>query len=278
MARILGLYDVKRDKWDKLAYIHSGADGTPCVNGEPAGIVIHCAGEDMPLCADYAIIIPKGLSPLDEGYMAINSGEALIRLSRDSASVINSGFIGVSAKVELWRVIKAGVLTVSDKASRGERQDTAGPALESLVEALGATVVKRATVPDEQAAIASLLREWADISEDEGLHLILTTGGTGLSKRDVTPEALLEVHDKLVPGFGEIMRSRSMLHTPRGYLSRNLAVVRGSSLIIAFPGSEKAVRQCFAAIAQSLRHGIEILNGWDAECGGHVHSDRRTRG
>jgi molybdenum cofactor synthesis domain-containing protein len=179
--------------------------------------------------------------------------------------VVNAGFAQVSSKVEFWRNIIAGVLTISDRASRGNRVDTAGPALSRLAEALGTEVKYNAVVPDDRDKIADKLREWID--SDARPELVMTTGGTGLSKRDVTPEALTDVGERLVPGFGELMRSRSMIHTARGCLSRSIAVIRGGTLIIAFPGSETAVRQCFAAIAPSLRHGIAVLNGWESECG-----------
>jgi molybdenum cofactor synthesis domain-containing protein len=167
--------------------------------------------------------------------------------------------------MESLRPIMAGVLTVSDKGSKGERADAAGPALVNLVCAAGAIVKRRDIVPDERDAIAGKLREWAD---DDRLDLILTTGGTGLSRRDVTPEAILDVREKIAPGFGEIMRSHAALYTSRGFLSRGIAVTRGSTLIIAFPGSERAARQCFEAIVPALRHGVETLCGWDFDCGG----------
>jgi molybdenum cofactor synthesis domain-containing protein len=143
--------------------------------------------------------------------------------------------------------------------------DTAGPALADLLRAVGSTVERREVVPDERDVIASKLTEW---SGPDGLDLILTTGGTGLSRRDVTPEALMDVGEKTAPGFGEIMRSHSMLYTPRGFLSRGTAVTRGGSLIIAMPGSERGARQCFEAVMPALRHAVGTLRGWDSECGG----------
>jgi molybdenum cofactor synthesis domain-containing protein len=265
MTRILGLYDVMRGEWDKLAYIHSSAAGETCVNGAASRIAIHAPGEAFQDGAGYAIVIP-GSAPEDAGFIAVNSGELLLRIdSRSVTGVVNPGFAGVSARAEFWRIIRAGVLTVSDRAAAGERDDTSGAALISLIEATGAEVIHRDTVPDERDAIAGKLKEWADGSPCP--ELIMTTGGTGLSRRDITPEALTDVGERVVPGFGELMRSRSMLRTPMGCLSRSLAVLRGGTLIIALPGSETAVRQCFAAIAPSLRHGVGILNGWDSECG-----------
>jgi molybdenum cofactor synthesis domain-containing protein len=266
MIRVLGLYDAARGEWDKLAYIHGSSAGEICVNGQAAEVVFHRAGLEFPRDAGYAVVIPGGIVPENAEFAAVNSGELLLKLDRGRVlEVVNSGFAQVSAKVEFLRNIIAGVLTISDKASRGERCDSAGPALSNLTRALGAEVRYSAVVPDDREKIAGQLREWID--RDGSPDLILTTGGTGFSKRDVTPEALMDVGEKIVPGFGELMRARSMLHTARGCLSRSVAVIRGGTLIIAFPGSETAVRQCFTAVAPSLRHGIEVLNGWNFECG-----------
>lgn len=171
----------------------------------------------------------------------------------------------VKANENEERKIRAGVLTVSDKGAIGERVDTAGPGLAALLEKFGASVELTRVVPDERDKIADVLSDWAD---DKKLELILTTGGTGLSPRDVTPEALMEVGDRVVPGFGEHMRAQSISQTPHGILSRGLAVTRRSTLIIALPGSERGSRQCFEWIEPALCHAVEILNKRKAECGG----------
>ena len=165
---------------------------------------------------------------------------------------------------EISRIISSGILTVSDKGSRGEREDVSGRNLEEILINWGAQVQRKAIVPDEKEIIAAQLIEWAD---KDKLKLILTTGGTGLSSRDVTPEALLLVGDRLVPGIGECMRIKSMSQTPNGILSRGIAVTRGKSLIIALPGSENGSRSCFEAVEPALRHAIEIINDWKGECG-----------
>jgi len=162
------------------------------------------------------------------------------------------------------KVISSGVLTVSDKGFIGERTDTSGEKLTELLTGFGAHVKRRAIVPDEKDKIAAQLIEWAD---NDNLELIITTGGTGLSPRDVTPEALLLAGDRIVPGIGECMRIKSLSQTPNGILSRGIAVTRGKSLIIALPGSERGSRSCFEAIEPALRHAIEILNDWKGECG-----------
>jgi len=163
------------------------------------------------------------------------------------------------------RQISSGVLTVSDKGYAGERLDTSGEALSELLKNFGADVKRRAIVPDEKDKIAAQLIEWTD---KDNLELILTTGGTGLSPRDVTPEALLLVGDRIVPGLGEYMRIKSAVQTPNGILARSIAVTRGKSLIIALPGSERGSRCCFEAAEPALRHAIEVLIGIGGECEG----------
>jgi molybdenum cofactor synthesis domain-containing protein len=127
---------------------------------------------------------------------------------------------------------------------------------ELLQDLEGVEIAARDIVPDERETIAARLRQWAPSA-----HLILTTGGTGLSSRDVTPEALSEIADRIVPGLGEQMRAASLKHTPNAPLSRALAVTLGRCLIVALPGSERGARQCFEAIRPSLRHAVEILRG-----------------
>jgi molybdenum cofactor synthesis domain-containing protein len=265
-SKILGIQNLKNGEWYKLIYVHSNSTGGLCVNGALSALSLRKAGETPGDGSGFEIILQPDTDVSVERFLAVNSGETMLFLDENNLiSVICPGFIGASANVEVRRPIRAGVLTISDKGSRGEREDTAGPALVGMVSAIGAVVEKSDILPDDRNVIAEKLADWSD---NEGLHLILTTGGTGLSKRDVTPEALMDVHEKLVPGFGEIMRSHAMLYTTRGFLSRSVAVVRHDALIIAFPGSERAVRQCFEVIAPALRHGVDTLNGWDSECGG----------
>jgi molybdenum cofactor synthesis domain-containing protein len=155
-----------------------------------------------------------------------------------------------------------GILTISDKGSRGEREDESGPAVKEVLAPLDARLVKYEVVPDEREVISARLREWAD----EGIDLIITTGGTGLSRRDVTPEATLAVVERLVPGFAEAMRAQSLKQTPRAMLSRAVCGIRRGSLIINLPGSPRAVRECLGAILPALPHAIEVLRGEIEEC------------
>ena len=159
--------------------------------------------------------------------------------------------------------MKVGILTVSDKGAKGEREDRSGPAARETVEAAGGEVVRYEIVPDDQAAIRAVLVEWSDA----GLDLILTSGGTGFSPRDWTPEATKAVIERETPGLAEAMRAAGMKATPTAMLSRAVAGIRRSTLIVNLPGSERAVRESLAAILPALPHGIEILKGTAAECG-----------
>ena len=154
--------------------------------------------------------------------------------------------------------IRAGVLTISDKASRGERVDTSGAAIAELLTTIDATVQRSEVVPDERDQIAATLRSWADSDE---LDVIVTTGGTGLGPRDVTPEATLDVIERPVPGLGEVMRSTGLKHTPMAALSRGVAGIRGRCLILNLPGSEKGTRQNLSAVIDLLPHAVDLLRG-----------------
>ena len=158
----------------------------------------------------------------------------------------------------------AAVVTVSDRSFRGERPDGAGPAAAEMLEAAGYQVEERVIVPDEEAEIRAALVRLAD---ERDAALIVTSGGTGFSPRDVTPEATLAVCPRQVPGIPEAMRAASMAITPRAMLSRAAAGIRGRSLIVNLPGSPKAVRENLEAVLPALEHGLEMLRGGPADCG-----------
>jgi molybdenum cofactor synthesis domain-containing protein len=158
--------------------------------------------------------------------------------------------------------MKVGILTVSDKGARGEREDRSGPAIREMMEAAGGEIVRAKIVPDEQDEIRAALIDWSD----EGLDLILTTGGTGFSPRDWTPEATKAVIDRETPGIAEAMRRAGMERTPTAMLSRAAAGIRKRTLIVNLPGSEKAVRESLDAILPALPHGVDILKGTASEC------------
>lgn len=159
------------------------------------------------------------------------------------------------------RELSIGVLTCSDTRSKGEAEDTAGRALRELSEQAGWRVTSYHVCPDDQESITTSLIEMADV---EGVDVVFTCGGTGLGPRDVTPEATLLVGERVVPGIPEYLRAASLQVTKRAMLSRAVAVARGRTLIINFPGSEKAARESFGFVADQLEHAVEMMAG-----GGH---------
>jgi len=161
-------------------------------------------------------------------------------------------------------MIKVGILTISDKGSKGEREDLSGKVIGEVVKEINGEVKYYQIIPDEKNIIQEELIKAVDKLH---LDLILTTGGTGLAKRDVTPDATLEVIEKEVPGISEIIRSESFKKTDRAILSRGVAGIRKESLIINLPGSSKGVRESLEIILEALPHGIEILKGQATECG-----------
>ncbi len=153
-------------------------------------------------------------------------------------------------------MITVGILTTSDRGARGEREDTSGQTIREMVGTIGAQVVAYEVIPDERDQIAATLRTWAD---ERRIDLVLTTGGTGLGPRDVTPEATRAIIDREIPGIAEVMRAEGLKKTPRAMLSRAVAGARGHTLIINLPGSPKGVRESLGAVVDVLPHALEIL-------------------
>lgn len=160
-------------------------------------------------------------------------------------------------------MITVGILTLSDKGARGEREDLSGVEIKRLVADIPAEVKAYEVIPDEKYLIKDKLIEYAD---NIGLDIIITTGGTGVSPRDVTPDATLEVIDKEIPGMAEVMRFESLKKTPRAMISRAVVGLRGRTLIINLPGSPKGVRENLSAILPAISHVVEKIKGDPSEC------------
>jgi len=158
--------------------------------------------------------------------------------------------------------IKVGIITISDRASRGQYDDLGGPALKRAALARGWKAMVDALVPDEKQAIQQAVRE----QEAQGCQLILTTGGTGVAQRDVTPEAVREIALRELPGFGEVMRAESMKITKNAILSRNLAVVVGKALVICLPGKPSGAVECLGFVEGAIPHCIEVLQEVPTNC------------
>ena len=158
--------------------------------------------------------------------------------------------------------IQVGIITVSDRASRGQYDDLGGPALKQAATGYGWPVRAENLVPDERAAIQQAIRDQIA----HGCQLILTTGGTGVALRDVTPEAVREIAVRELPGFGEVMRAESMKLTPNAILSRNLAVVVDRALVVCLPGKPKGAVECLSFVVGAIPHCVEILQEVPTSC------------
>ena len=160
-------------------------------------------------------------------------------------------------------MIRAGIITVSDKGSQGIRKDASGPAIAEMLAGAAIELLKSFIVADEKSEIKDAIIKLAD---KENLDLILTTGGTGVSPRDVTPDATLEVIEKQIPGMAEAMRHQSMNITPHAMISRAIAGIRGHCLIVNLPGSPKGAKENLAIILPALKHAVEKIKGDESDC------------
>lgn len=164
-------------------------------------------------------------------------------------------------------MITIGIITASDKGSKGERIDKSGPLIGEMLSPIGGVVKEYIVVPDERDKLSEALIYMCDEAK---LDLIFTTGGTGFSPRDITPEATLDVIERLTPGISETIRMKSLSITPKAMLSRAVSGIRKQTLIINLPGSPKGVKECLEVILPVLTHGIDILKGTDGECGNDI--------
>ncbi len=170
-------------------------------------------------------------------------------------------------------MIRVAVITASDRSARGEREDLSGQVIQEIAGSQGWEMVHYSVVPDEKEKLKNAMLHLADREE---ASLILTTGGTGLAPRDFTPEATLEIIDKLVPGISEMMRRESLKKTPHAMLSRAVAGTRHKSLIINLPGSPKAVRECLDVVIPVVPHAVELLQGSVSDCAQNAPMDKNN--
>src|SRR6201984_709228 len=158
--------------------------------------------------------------------------------------------------------IQVGIITISDRASAGDYNDLGGPALKQVAQKIGWQVLAEAIVPDEMTRIQDTIQSFAR----QGCGLILTTGGTGIAARDITPEAIRAIMRVELPGFGEVMRSESMKITPNAILSRNLAAIVDLSLVIALPGKPSGAVECLGFVKGAIPHGVALAQGTPTSC------------
>lgn len=255
--RLIRIYDSERDL--TAVSLRKGSLGENMVDGMARRLF---ATSPMPLFSlcepSLILVLSHGVS--DKGNLiSFSNGEVIVKfLDEDEVEVFKGGFLNLSAEYEEWFPISLGILTVSDRASRGELVDTSGPSLEELALSIGAVCKEYEIVPDSVDEIQNIIRKWSD---EKSLDLVLVTGGTGISRRDVTPEAIMPLSDKIVYGIGECMRWSTAVKNPMSILSRGLAVTREKTLILALPGSERGARECFSAVSPALRHAVEVLTG-----------------
>ena len=247
-----------------------GADVGPGAFGEnltTEGVVVHELPVGARLRAARTLLEVTQIGKVCHDRCAIfdQVGDCVMPREGIFVRVLEGGEVkpGDELRLEKSSLIHAAVLTVSDKGSRGERDDLSGAALDEELRELGVAAVERAIVPDEADQIAAELTRWAD---ETPVNLILTTGGTGMTSRDVTPEATLTVLDRQAPGFAEAMRAGSAAKTPHAMLSRAVSGLRGKTLIVNMPGSPRACREQFAMIAPALPHAVEKLLDLGGDC------------
>lgn len=219
----------------------------------PVGTRLKCGGAELEITQ----IGKKCHSACD---ISKRIGKCLMPSQGVFARVEKGGVVSAGDRLELLprRRFTAAIIVASDRSSKGEREDKSGPALKEILEAAGFLLCQSLLLPDEQEALYKALCSLADVQRPD---LILTSGGTGFSPRDVTPEATLRAAEKNAPGIAEALRAYSMTITPRAMLSRGASVIRGSTLIVNLPGSPKAAKECCEYLLPVLEHAIPLLRG-----------------
>lgn len=269
--KILEIIDTFENSAPKICYISRGINGSCSVNGNCIDMFAVAPGFLDKQNQGIYIILPRENFPLETGKTLYDfHGGVLLDINEKVSentyrlTVNQAGFICLSDTLDIIHIIKTCILTVSDKGSRGERNDTSGPALSDMIDSIGSDILDAKIVPDERSAITSTIKQWIN---QQGPDVILVTGGTGLSSRDVTPEALRSISDSEIPGIGEYMRIKTSEFTERSILSRSSAHIIDRTLVISLPGSKKGSTQCLGVILPIIRHAVDIISARETECG-----------
>lgn len=269
--KILELIQCPDQVFPRICYVSVDHDCQSMVNGVSANIFITGPG-----CFDSSrqglqIIMSTDIFQASEGScIKLNNGGVTLKIEETSGdlfyrvSVQIPGFISLSDMATMNKSFRVCILTVSDKGSRGERIDTAGPAIEEIMKENCFKTVEKTIVADEKESIQNSLKKWI---KEKRTDLVVVTGGTGLSERDVTPEALSEISDKIIPGIGEYMRIKTSSFTERSILSRSGAHVIDKTLVLSLPGSRRGATQCLNAVLPVIEHAVEIIRGDAGDCG-----------
>lgn len=269
--KILEITEIPKKTIHLVSYISKDNEDRNMVNGSRNDIYLTSPGSGVREKEGFHVVVSSGSLPAGSGYLLkMLSGGAVLKIREQISSnylsmeVSVPGFISTSDSVKISRIMKICVLTVSDKGSAGQREDKSGPALETLMKDTGSVVLSRDIVPDSTDEINRVIRNWTGTN---GVDLILVTGGTGLSERDVTPEALSEICSKKVPGISEYMRMKTSVFTERSILSRSGAYVIDNTLVLSLPGSKKGAIQSLAAVLPVLEHAVDVVKGSSQDCG-----------
>lgn len=246
-----------------LCYVHTNRAGKTCINDVEIPVTYARAG--VPLGSEkykaaMTIVLPQCAALRDGDFLAAGDcGDTLLRWNERSQSfkVCLAGFLGVSERAEILHPVRTAVLTVSDETDCEASVNTTGPEIERLAFMRGFVTEERKTVPSDIEQIRTAVQECAG----HGINLVITAGGTGLTPRDVTPEALVSIADKVIPGFGEAMRSEAMRHSPMSFLTRTVTIVTGQTLVISLPGNTSCASRCFEAVAGAVRHALTAITG-----------------
>ena len=254
MNRILRMYAPSLIGDHTLCYLHSDSQGKSTVNEVPLKLnYTHC-GEALAEteCEGFmTLVLPSGILLEDGDFLFVKEYETLLRWKEAEKcfEVINNGFIGLSDKIEILKPLKTAILSVNTS------ENEATPDFSFLAGKIAGEVTEVRNVTNTMEEIKAAVTELAD----KGNDLIITTGGVGITEKDIVPEAVTEASDRVIPGFGEVMRIKNLMNRPEMILNRSMAAVAGSTLIICLPGNVKDATECFSSISAAIRPAVEKI-------------------